>query len=115
MPGSLIVTTSDSIEGSRVIEYLGVVRGLVVRVPTISQGFQALGDVLSGNSQGGAKMYASVCESARADAYRDMVVHARELNADAIIAMRYDATEIGNSATEVLAYGTAVKLVAKNL
>jgi uncharacterized protein YbjQ (UPF0145 family) len=110
MATKLIVTTSDAVEGYPVAEYLGVVRGLVVRVPTISQGFQALGSALSGNFQAGAEMYAEVCETARGQAYKRMVEHARELGADAVIAMRYDATDVGESATEVLAYGTAVKL-----
>lgn len=110
MPIKTIVTTTDGVEGARVVEYLGIVRGLVVRVPTISQGFQALGSVLSGNSQAGAELHMNVCETARAQAHQRMIDHARELGADAIIAMRYDATGVGESATEVLAYGTAVKL-----
>ena len=110
MQPSVIVTTGDAVDGFRVVEYLGVVRGLVVRVPTPRQGFQALGGVLSGNFQAGAEMYAEVCETARSQAYQRMVEHASELGADAVIAMRYDATEVGDSATEVLAYGTAVKL-----
>jgi len=110
MTTRLIVTTSDSIDGIRVTEYLGVVRGIAVRVPSIQQGLQALGNVFSGNMQAGAEMYAEVCEQARKEAYQRLVEHARELEADAIIAMRYDATEIGEGATEVLAYGTAVKL-----
>jgi uncharacterized protein YbjQ (UPF0145 family) len=110
MPAELIVTTGDTIDGARVAEYLGVVRGLVVRVPTPGQGFQALGKALSGNWQAGAEMYAEVCEAARAEAYRRMADHARALGADAVLAMRYDATHVGESSTEVLAYGTAVKL-----
>jgi uncharacterized protein YbjQ (UPF0145 family) len=110
MAARLIVTTGNAVEGVPIVEYLGIVRGLVVRVPTPSQGFQALGKALSGNFQAGAEMYAEVCEAARAHAYQRMVEHARELGADAVIAMRYDATEVGESATEVLAYGTAVKL-----
>jgi uncharacterized protein YbjQ (UPF0145 family) len=106
----LIVTTSNGVEGVPVVEYLGVVRGLVVRVPTLRQGFQALGNALSGNLQAGADMYAEVCEAARNQAYQRMVEHAQELGADAVIAMRYDATHVGESATEILAYGTAVKL-----
>jgi uncharacterized protein YbjQ (UPF0145 family) len=106
----IIVTTGDAIDGARIGEYLGIVRGIAVRVPTISQGFQALGSALSGNFQAGAEMYAEVCETARAEAYKRMVKHARELEADAIIAMRYDATDVAEKATEVLAYGTAVKL-----
>jgi uncharacterized protein YbjQ (UPF0145 family) len=110
MAARLIVTTGDSVEGHPVIAYLGVVRGLAVRVPTPGQGFQALGSVLGGNMQAGAEMYAEVCETARSQAYQRMVEHARELGADAVIAMRYDATEVGEKATEVLAYGTAVKV-----
>jgi uncharacterized protein YbjQ (UPF0145 family) len=110
MLSKIIVTTGNSVEGARVVEYLGVVRGLVVRVPTVRQGLQALGNALSGNLQAGAEMYAEVCEAARAQAHQRMIEHARELGADAIIAMRYDATDVGESSTEVLAYGTAVKV-----
>jgi len=110
MTASLIVTTGDTVDGMRIQQYLGVVRGIAVRVPTVSQGFKALGDALSGNIQAGAEMYAEVCETTRAEAFERMLEHARELGADAVIAMRYDATEVGNSATEILAYGTAVKL-----
>src|SRR6202040_2176559 len=106
----IIVTTGDAIDGARISEYLGIVRGIAVRVPTLNQGFQALGNALSGNLQAGAEMYAEVCETARVQAYRHMLEQARELGADAVIGMRYDATEVGESATEIFAYGTAVKL-----
>ena len=66
---AIIVTTTNSVEGRQVSQYLGVVRGIAVRVPTIGQGFQAIGQVLSGNMQAGADMYADLCESARAQAY----------------------------------------------
>jgi uncharacterized protein YbjQ (UPF0145 family) len=110
MAASLIVTTGDAVEGYPVVRYLGIVGGLVVKVPTLRQGIQALGGALSGNLQADAEMYAEVCETARAQAYQHMIEHAREVGADAVIAIRYDATEVGDSATEVLAYGTAVKL-----
>lgn len=110
MKTKLIVTTTNSVEGYRISEYLGIVRGIAVRVPSFQQGFQALGDALSGNLQAGAEMYAEVCETARVQAYRHMVEQARELGADAIVGIRYDATEVGKSATEIFAYGTAVKL-----
>jgi len=110
MKPKLIVTTSNSVDGCRIREYLGIVRGISVRVPTISQGFQAIGSALSGNLQAGAEMYAEVCEATRKQAFAHMVDHARELGADAIIGMRYDATDVRESATEILAYGTAVKL-----
>ena len=60
---------------------------------------------------GNIESYAKVCEAAREEAYERMVQHAEEKGADAIIAMRYDATEFSERATEVLAYGTAVKLL----
>jgi uncharacterized protein YbjQ (UPF0145 family) len=110
MPANFLVTTNGSLEGLSVREYLGVVRGIAVRVPTFRQGMQALSSALSGNLQAGAEMYAQVCEAARAEAYQRMIEHAQEMGADAVIAMRYDATDVGESATEVLAYGTAVKL-----
>ena len=59
---------------------------------------------------GNIESYAEVCEQARQDAYKRMVKHAKEIDADAVIGMRYDATEFAQSTTEVLAYGTAVKL-----
>ena len=59
---------------------------------------------------GNIEAYARVCEEARQDAFNRMVLHAHQLGADAIIAMRYDATEFAQNTTEVLAYGTAVKL-----
>jgi uncharacterized protein YbjQ (UPF0145 family) len=110
MSADLIVTTTDSVEGGRIIEYLGIVRGLVVRVPTFRQGLQALGSALSGNMQAGAEMYAEVCETARAQAAERMLEHARQLGANAVVAMRYNATSVGESSTEVLAYGTAVRV-----
>ena len=107
---AIIVTTTNSIEGRQISQYLGVVRGIAVRVPTIGQGFQAIGQVLSGNMQAGADMYADLCESARAQAYARLVEHAVEMGADAIVAMRFTSTTVGESAAEILAYGTAVRL-----
>jgi uncharacterized protein YbjQ (UPF0145 family) len=78
-----------------------------VRSPSIAQGFLGgLKQIVGGNIES----YAEVCEAAREEAYQRMVEHAREKGADAIIAMRYDATEFTQGVTEVLAYGTAVKL-----
>ena len=59
---------------------------------------------------GNIESYATVCETAREEAYERMVAHAEEIEADAVIAMRYDATEFSQNVSEVLAYGTAVKL-----
>ncbi|MGI8981227.1 MAG: YbjQ family protein [Pirellulaceae bacterium] len=107
---AIIVTTTNSIEGRQIAQYLGIVRGIAVRVPTIGQGFQAIGQVLSGNMQAGADMYADLCEAARAQAYSRLVEHAQTMGADAVIAMRFTSTTVAESAAEILAYGTAVKL-----
>jgi uncharacterized protein YbjQ (UPF0145 family) len=103
----MIVTTGNDIDGGPVKAYLGVVRGIVVRSPTIGQGFMGgLKQIIGGNIES----YAAVCETARKEAFDRMVKHAVDLGADAIIAIRYDATDFAAGATEVLAYGTAVKL-----
>src|SRR4051794_13919223 len=103
----MIVTTSNDVSGYAIAEYLGIVRGIVVRAPSIAQGFLGgLKQMVGGNIES----YAVVCEGARKDAYERMVQHAEEIQADAIIAMRYDATEFSENVSEVLAYGTAVKL-----
>jgi len=103
----MIVTTGNEIAGYAVSSYLGIVRGIVVRAPNLAQGLLgSLKQIVGGNIES----YASVCESAREQAYERMVQHAEERGADGIIAMRYDATEFTQGATEVLAYGTAVKL-----
>lgn len=103
----MIVTTANDVTGYVITEYLGIVRGIVVRSPSIGQGIMGgLKSVIGGNIEA----YAKVCESARQDAYERMSRHAEEMGANAVIAMRYDATEFAESTTEVLAYGTAVKL-----
>jgi uncharacterized protein YbjQ (UPF0145 family) len=103
----VLVTTSQTIEGHRIAEYLGLVRGIVVRTPTIGAGIVGAFKSLGG---GNIKEYSDVCEAARHDAYVQMVQHAEEMGAHAILAMSYDATEFAQGATEVLAYGTAVRL-----
>ena len=103
----LIVTTGNEVAGHTITKYIGVIRGIVVRSPSIAQGFLGgLKQIVGGNIEA----YAEVCEHAREEAFRRMVEHAREKDADAVIAMRYDATEFSQGVTEVLAYGTAVKL-----
>jgi uncharacterized protein YbjQ (UPF0145 family) len=105
----LIVTTGNEVSGHRIVRYLGVVRGVIVRSPSIGSGLLgSLKSIAGGNIQ----EFADVCEAARHDAYEQMLDHAGSLNADAIIGMRYDATEFMQGATEVLAYGTAVVLTA---
>jgi uncharacterized protein YbjQ (UPF0145 family) len=104
---SLPVTTTFAIDGYRVKEYKGVVRGIIVRAPTISQGILGgLKSIIGGNI--GA--YTEMCEQAREQAMTAMLEHAQQIGANAVVGMRYDATEIGGkaAATEVLCYGTAV-------
>ncbi|MDP9034723.1 MAG: YbjQ family protein [Myxococcota bacterium] len=103
----LLVSTGNEISGHRIVEYLGVVRGIVVRSPNIGQSFVGAFKQLVG---GNISEYVDVCEAARHEAYLKMSQHAESLGADAIVAMRYDATEFVQGATEVLAYGTAVRL-----
>jgi uncharacterized protein YbjQ (UPF0145 family) len=106
----MIVTTGNEIEGGKIVQYLGVVRGVVVRSPGIGRGFIGGIKALGG---GNISEFADVCDKARQDAFNIMLQHANAMGADAVIGMRYDATEFSESITEVLAYGTAVKLVNK--
>src|SRR5580704_10408300 len=102
-----LVTTANGIDGFRVAQNLGVVRGIVVRSRSVVGNFVAGLQMIFG---GNISVYTELCELARQDAFRIMVDHARALRANAVIAMRYDATEIAQGVTEVLAYGTAVRL-----
>lgn len=103
----MIVTTGNEVAGHSITSYLGIVRGIVVRSPTISQGIMGgLKQFIGGNIES----YAEVCETSREEAFEKMLQHARQQGADAVIGMRYDATEFAKAVTEVLAYGTAVKL-----
>ncbi len=103
----MIVTTGNEVAGHSITQYLGIVRGIVVRSTNIAQGLVGgLRQIVGGNIH----EYVEVCERGREDAFDLMVQHAIEMGADAIIGMRYDATEFLQGATEVLAYGTAVKL-----
>ena len=107
MSQSLIVTTTFQVEGHRIVSYRGVVRGLIVRAPTITQGLLGgLKSMIGG--QIGA--YAEMCEQARQQAYDLLIDHARAVGANAIVGLHYDASEIGGqgAASEVLCYGTAV-------
>jgi len=103
----MIVTTTNEISGYRVTQHLGVVRGITVRsrsvIGNIGAGLQSL---FGGN----ITIYTNLAEQARQEAFDLMVQHAQTAGADAILAMRYDANEITDGITEVLAYGTAVKV-----
>jgi uncharacterized protein YbjQ (UPF0145 family) len=104
---SIPVTTTLNIDGYRIREYRGIVRGIVVRAPTIAQGILGgLKSIIGGRI--GA--YTQMCEQARQQAHDLMIDHAQELGANAVIGLHYDASEVvaRESATEVLCYGTAV-------
>ena len=105
----IIVSTTFDVQGRRIREYKGVVRGLTVRSPTITQGILGgLKSIVGGRI--GA--YTEMCDQARQTAYDLMIEHAQEVGANAVIGMSYDASEVASqaSATEVLCYGTAVVL-----
>lgn len=101
------VTTTFTIEGYRIVAYKGIVRGIIVRSPTIVQGLLGGLKNLIGGRIGS---YTEMCEQTRQHAYDLMIEHARQLDANAVVGLRYDATEVASkfSATEVLCYGTAV-------
>jgi uncharacterized protein YbjQ (UPF0145 family) len=100
-----LTTTAYSLDGYQITKTLGVVRGIIVRsrsiVGSIGAGFQTL---FGGN----ISLYTRLCERARSDAFELMLKHAQQLGANAVIGIRYDATEIMAGVTEVLCYGTAV-------
>ncbi len=102
------ITTTFTIEGRKIAEYKGLVRGIIVRAPTIAQGILGGLKTLIGGQIGA---YKEMCEQAREQAFEEMVEHARQMGANAIIGVRYDTSEISSgrsSSTEVLCYGTAV-------
>lgn len=100
-----MVTTAFELPGYRVVQNLGVARGIVVRSRSIVVNIGAFMQTLVG---GNIAAWTNLCEQTRADAFDIMIQHATEVGANAIIGARYDATEIAQGATEVLAYGTAV-------
>jgi len=99
------VTTGMGFEGCRIARYLGVVRGITVRSRSIVGNVGAALQTLVG---GNITIYTELCEKARQEAFDLMRQHAAEIGANAIVAMRYDANDVAQGVTEVLAYGTAV-------
>jgi uncharacterized protein YbjQ (UPF0145 family) len=100
-----LVTTAFDFDGYRVARNLGVVRGIIVRSRSI---FGSIGAGLQTIVGGNITLLTDLCEKTRRDAFNLMLQHALELGANAVIGVRYDATEIMNGVTEVLCYGTAV-------
>ena len=101
----MIVATTNDLPGHRIVRHVGMVRGVTVRSRNaISDAIGGVQSMLGGR----VGVYVKLAETARQEAYDDLVAHAREMGANAILAMRYDANEIMPGVTEVLAYGTAV-------
>jgi uncharacterized protein YbjQ (UPF0145 family) len=100
-----MTTTAFNIEGYRVVKTMGIVRGIVVRSRSI---FGTLGGSLQTIIGGNITVFTKLCEQARGEAFDMMVSHAGHLGANALIGVRYDATEVSAGVTEVLCYGTAV-------
>lgn len=100
-----MVTTAFEIDGYRIVRNLGVVRGIIVRSRSL---LGTLGASLQTIVGGNITLLTELCEKTRNDAFDLMISHASDLGANAVIGARYDATEIMQGVTEVLAYGTAV-------
>ena len=103
----MMVTTTNDLPGYRVVESKGLVRGVIVRSRSVVGNVGAAIQSIFG---GDITIYTKLADDARQQAYDRMVEHARQVNANAVVAMRYDANEIMDGITEVLAYGTAVRV-----
>jgi len=107
MVDSSMITTGFQIEGYKIVQQLGIIRGITVRSRSL------LGNMAGGLQTlfgGKISIYVELCEKARQEAFYHMIEHASQLGANAIIGMRYDANEVLDGVTEVLAYGTAVRM-----
>ncbi len=102
----MLVATTNDLPGYRVTAHIGMVRGITVRSRSV---IGNIGGAIQSVFGGNLSIYTELAERARQEAYELMVDHATRVGADAVIALRYDANEIMDGITEVLAYGTAVK------
>jgi uncharacterized protein YbjQ (UPF0145 family) len=100
-----MTTTAFTLDGYRITKNLGLVRGITVRSRSI---FGTIGASLQTLFGGNISLFTALCEKTRADAFEMMVKHAQEVGANAVIGVRYDATELMQGVSEVLCYGTAV-------
>ena len=100
-----MVTTAFELDNYRIVRTLGIARGIIVRSRSI---FGTIGAGLQTIVGGNISLFTKMCEQTRADSFNLMLEHAGQMGANAVIGARYDATEIMNGVTEVLAYGTAV-------
>jgi uncharacterized protein YbjQ (UPF0145 family) len=105
-----MTTTAFTLDGYRIVKTLGVVRGVTVRSRSV---FGTLGASLQTLVGGDITLFSELCEKTRADAFAIMLDHARQLGANGVIGIRYDANEVMQGVTEVLCYGTAVSVTAE--
>ena len=110
MVASRMTTTAFELPNHSITESLGVVRGITVRSRSIVGNFGAAIQMIFG---GNISIYSDMCETARQDAFKTMLEHATQIGANAVVGIRYDATEIMGGVSEVLCYGTAVKVETK--
>ena len=103
----MLVATTNDLPGYRITSHIGLVRGVTVRSRSV---IGNLGGAIQSVFGGKLSVYTNLAETARQEAYELLVQHAQDLGANAVIAMRYDANEIMEGITEVLAYGTAVRV-----
>lgn len=103
------VSTTNEIAGCRIVRSFGIVRGITVRSRSVVGNIGATLQTLVG---GNISIYTELCEQAREEAFELMLQHAAAMGANAVVAMRYDANDVAQGATEVLAYGTAVQVEA---
>jgi uncharacterized protein YbjQ (UPF0145 family) len=102
-----MTTTAFTLDGYQITRTLGVVRGVTVRSRSV---FGTIGASLQTLVGGDITLFSELCEKTRADAFALMLDHARQLGANAVVGVRYDATEVMQGVTEVLCYGTAVQV-----
>jgi uncharacterized protein YbjQ (UPF0145 family) len=100
-----MTTTAFEVPGHRIMRNLGVVRGITVRSRSI---FGTIGGALQTLAGGNISLFTELCEKTRAEAFEMMVAHAEQLGANAVVGIRYDATELMQGVTEMVCYGTAV-------
>ncbi len=103
-----LVTTANDLAGYRIVRCFGMVRGIVVRSRSV---FGTIGASLQTLVGGNISLFTELCEKTREEAFERLLQHAAERGANAVVAMRYDANDVMDGVTEVLAYGTAVQVV----
>ncbi len=105
-----MTTTTFTLDGYRIARTLGVVRGITVRSRSI---FGTIGGSLQTLVGGNISLFTELCEKTRNEAFEMMLAHAKDIGANAVVGVRYDATELMQGVTEVLCYGTAVVVAAE--